>query len=91
MRLAIGAAERDIIFQFLSEAIILSAGGGIIGTITGILTIPVAAKLNEGIAVLAPESIPLSFGLALFTGLVFGLYPAIRAARLIPVDALRYE
>ncbi len=91
VRLAMGARGRDVIRQFSLEAIILSAGGGFLGVATGVLVIPLAAKLNEGIAVLDPQSIPLAFGLALLTGVVFGLYPALRASRLNPVEALRYE
>jgi putative ABC transport system permease protein len=56
-----------------------------------VLVIPVAASLNQGIALLDPESVPLAFGVALATGLIFGLYPALRASRLNPIDALRYE
>ena len=91
VRLAMGARGRDVIRQFSLEAIILSAGGGFLGVATGVLVIPLAAKLNEGIAVLDLQSIPLAFGLALLTGVVFGLYPALRASRLNPVEALRYE
>jgi putative ABC transport system permease protein len=91
VRLAIGAGGRDIVSQFSLEAIILSAGGGFLGVAAGVLVIPLAASLNEGMAVLDPKSIPLAFGLSLLTGLVFGLYPAIRASRLDPVEALRYE
>ena len=91
VRMAIGACRRDIVLQFLLEAILLSAVSGVMGIALGVMVIPVAASLNHGIALLAPASIPLSFGVALSTGVIFGLYPALRAARLDPIEALRYE
>ncbi len=91
IRKAVGARRVDIIVQFLLEAVMLSAVGGFLGLTVGVLAIPAAASLNKGIALLDPASLPLSFGVALATGLVFGLYPAARAARLHPIDALRYE
>ncbi|MCL5995532.1 MAG: ABC transporter permease [Chloroflexi bacterium] len=91
VRMAVGARSRDVVFQFLLEAMLLSAVGGIFGIATGILTIPLAATLNQGLALLAPDSIPLAFGVALITGVLFGIYPAMRAARLDPIEALRYE
>jgi putative ABC transport system permease protein len=91
VRLAVGALARDVIAQFLLEAVLLSAGGGLLGIALGVLTIPVAASLNHGVAVLDPSSVPLAFGVALATGLVFGLYPAVRASQLDPIEALRYE
>ena len=91
IRLAVGAQQADIVLQFLLEAVLISAGGGLLGIVVGIFTIPVAAQLNQGMALLAPDSIPLSLAVALLTGMVFGIYPALRASRLSPIEALRYE
>jgi len=91
VRLAVGAQQGDIVRQFLLEAVLISAAGGLLGTAVGILSVPLAASLNQGVALLDPRSIPLAFGVALLTGLVFGLYPAVRASRLDPIEALRYE
>jgi putative ABC transport system permease protein len=90
IRLAIGARQRDVIAQFLLEAALLSAASGLLGIALGALAIPLAAGLNQGVALLDPGSIPLSFSVALLTGLCFGLYPALRASRLDPVEALRH-
>ena len=79
VRLAVGAQRKDIVSQFLLEAVLLSAASGLLGIAVGILAVPVAASLNNGIALLDPASIPLSFGVALLTGVIFGLYPALRA------------
>ena len=91
IRMAVGARRQDVVVQFLLEAVLISAGGGVMGIAVGILAIPLAAALNQGMALLAPNSIPLGFGVALLTGVVFGLYPAVRASRLDPIEALRYE
>ena len=91
VRLAVGARQKDIVRQFLLESTLISASGGLVGIVLGILVIPFAAALNQGVALLYPGSIPLAFGVAVLIGIVFGLYPAIRAARLDPIEALRYE
>lgn len=89
IRKAIGAGRGDIVGQFLIEAIMLSMLGGLAGITVGIL---VAQIEVGGFALLvAPYSVVLAFGVAIAVGLIFGLYPALRAARLKPVDALRYE
>jgi putative ABC transport system permease protein len=91
LRRAVGAKDWDIINQFLLEAIFISLCGGIAGIVVGVFTIPVAATLNQGKALLMPESIPLSLGVAFITGIVFGLYPAVRASKLDPIEFLRSE
>jgi putative ABC transport system permease protein len=91
IRLAVGAQPLDVVSQFLLEAVLISAAGGVAGSVAGILTIPLAASLNQGVALLEPGSIPLALGVALLTGIVFGIYPALRAAQLDPIEALRYE
>jgi len=91
VRLAVGARPQDIVSQFLLEAVLISGFGGVLGIALGVLSIPLASNFNQGVALLDPQSIPLAFGVALLTGLAFGLYPALRAARLDPIEALRYE
>jgi putative ABC transport system permease protein len=89
IRKAIGAQQADIIGQFLLEAVILSVTGGVIGVVIGVLV----GQLDvAGVQlVVAPYSIYLAFGFSVAVGVVFGLYPANRAASLNPIDALRYE
>lgn len=92
IRKAIGAKKRNILTQFLIEALVITGLGGIIGIIVGVCTI----KFVIGGLKLVPEvySIPwilLSFGISLLIGVVFGMYPANKAANLNPIDALAYE
>ncbi len=92
VRLAVGAARGDVAWQFLVEAVTLSLGGGVLGVAAGILAIPVISHYRPDLSIMMTwRSIPLSFGVAVAVGLFFGLYPALRAARLDPVEALRYE
>ncbi|MGQ0846417.1 MAG: ABC transporter permease [Sporichthyaceae bacterium] len=89
IRKAIGADRKDIIGQFLGEAVFLSLAGGVIGVGVGFIATQFEIAGTE--PVIAPYSVYLSLGVSLVTGLVFGLYPASRAADLRPIDALRYE
>jgi putative ABC transport system permease protein len=89
IRKAIGARRADILTQFLAEAVLVSMLGGIVGVIVGVVGSRFQiAGVQPAIAL---YSIPLSFGAAVLAGLFFGTYPAGRAARLRPIDALRFE
>ena len=89
IRKAIGARRGDIVGQFLVEAVLLSLFGGIVGVIVGLVGSRFTIVGVE--PVVAPYSVVLAFVVAVTIGLVFGLYPANRAAALRPIDALRYE
>jgi putative ABC transport system permease protein len=90
-RMAVGARGRDILTQFLIEAISLSSVGGIIGILTGIGAAELIAITRGWPALISPTSIALSFGVSALVGIVFGFYPARKAAQLDPIEALRYE
>ena len=90
-RLAIGARESDILTQFLIEAIVLSLVGGIIGIALGIIGNQIIYKITDFYIPTAVNSILIGFGFSVLVGVVFGYFPARKAARLNPIDALRYE
>jgi putative ABC transport system permease protein len=92
IRLAIGARERDILLQFLVEAVVLSVAGGLIGIALGMLGATLLSRFSGGTPVdFSPFWAALGFGVSVAIGVVFGYYPARKAARLDPIDALRYE
>ena len=95
IRKAIGARRRDILVQFLIEAVLVSLGGGIVGAVTGGLLATFMGGVSFGgrslEGTLTPEPVILALAVSVAIGLVFGIYPANRAARLRPIEALRYE
>ncbi|MGH7308945.1 MAG: ABC transporter permease [Candidatus Rokuibacteriota bacterium] len=91
LRMAVGARGRDILLQFLVEATTLSLIGGLIGVVLGLGTAGGISYLAEWRTLIAPEAIVLAFGFAAVIGIFFGFYPARKAARLDPIEALRYE
>lgn len=91
IRMALGAKSKDILSQFLTEAIILSVGGGLIGIIIGVGAAYSANRFGGMASVISIQSILLAFGFAVITGLFFGGYPAYQASKLDPIEALRYE
>ena len=92
LRMAVGAARRDVLEQFLAEAVIISMTGGVAGILIGV-AIPLSVRLfTDDFAIpISPLSIVVAFSVSLLVGLAFGLLPANRAARLNPTEALRYE
>jgi putative ABC transport system permease protein len=91
IRMSIGARGKDILTQFLIEALVLSLLGGILGIIFGVTGSSVISKLAKWPTIITPFSIVLSFGFSFAIGIFFGYYPARKAAMLNPIDALRYE
>jgi putative ABC transport system permease protein len=91
IRLAIGAHDRDIRVQFLIEAMVLSSLGGIIGVILGIGISQTLANLNGWPVLVSTNSILMAVGFSALVGVVFGFYPAHKAAQLDPIEALRFE
>jgi len=92
LRMAVGASRREILTQFLAEAILISVGGGLLGIAAGV-ALPFSVQFfveNLQIPV-SPWSIIIAFSVSIFVGLVFGTLPATRASRLNPTEALRYE
>jgi putative ABC transport system permease protein len=91
LRMAVGARRRHILLQFLIEAITLSLIGGIIGIALGLGGSRAISYFAEWHTLVAPESILIAFGFAAAIGIFFGFYPARKASRLDPIEALRYE
>jgi len=91
LRMAVGARRRDILTQFLVEAVTLSLIGGVLGIVVGLGGSHAISYFAEWRTLIAADAVLVAFGFAAAVGILFGLYPARKAARLDPVEALRYE
>jgi putative ABC transport system permease protein len=92
LRKAVGAKRKHILVQFLIESVVLALIGGAIGILLGAAGVMLISQLQDSLkAVVSPQSVVLATGFSAAVGLFFGIYPATRAARLNPIDALRYE
>jgi putative ABC transport system permease protein len=91
IRRALGAKQRHIVTQFLVETVVLSAGGGLLGVALGMLIPAVVEHFADMRTVVTPGAPLLAFGISAGIGVIFGLYPAWRAATMDPVEALRHE
>ncbi len=91
LRLSVGAKTRDVLFQFLLEAVALSLAGGALGILLGFASAYAVTAILEWPTSVSSSAVALAFGLAFAVGVGFGYYPALRASRLDPIDALRFE
>jgi putative ABC transport system permease protein len=91
IRRATGATRKDVIFQFLSEATLISISGGVIGIALGVIFAVMIQRTTGILTIVTPVSIIISFGVSAFIGILFGYMPAKRASDQDPVESLRYE
>ena len=91
IRMAVGAKRRHILLQFLVEAVILSTMGGVVGVLVGVLGARLATTIAGWPVIVSPQAVAVAFLFSVGVGVFFGLYPASKASRLNPIDALRYE
>ena len=91
IRRALGAKKQDIITQFLVETVVLSVGGGLIGVVAGVIIPILVSHFADMKTIITPISVIIAFGISGAVGIVFGIYPASKAADLDPIEALRHE
>ncbi len=91
IRMAVGAKQRDIMLQFLVESVVLSCMGGLLGLCIGIIGAEAVALVGDWPVLISPLIVLIAFGFAMLVGVVFGIYPANKASKLNPIEALRYE
>jgi putative ABC transport system permease protein len=91
IRRSVGARRRDIARQFITEAVLISSGGGVLGVGFGFFLAWLISLAAEWSTIVTPASVVLAFGVSVTVGIAFGVYPAAKASRINPIDALRYE
>jgi putative ABC transport system permease protein len=91
VRRAMGATQKDVLAQFLTEAVMISLAGGIAGILTGVILASVIERIANIHTIVSPLSVALAFGVSVAVGLVFGIVPAQKAAKQDPIVCLRYE
>ena len=91
IRMAVGARGRDILLQFLIEAVALSSTGGVLGILIGVGGARLITMIKQWPTLVSPQSIIIAFAFSAAVGVFFGFYPARKASQLDPIDALRYE
>ena len=91
IRRSIGARRFDIVRQFLTESVLISVGGGLLGIAFGFFLAWLIARTAEWKTIVTSASVVIAFGVSVAVGMIFGIYPAVKASRINPIDALRYE
>jgi putative ABC transport system permease protein len=91
IRRSIGARRFDIVRQFLTESVLISVGGGLLGIAFGFFLAWLIAQTAEWKTIVTTASVVIAFGVSVVVGIVFGIYPAVKASQINPIDALRYE
>ncbi|HEX3880575.1 MAG TPA: ABC transporter permease [Bryobacteraceae bacterium] len=91
IRRSIGARRLDIVRQFLTESVLISVGGGLLGIAFGFFLAWLIARTAEWKTIVTTASVVIAFGVSVVVGVVFGIYPAMKASKINPIDALRYE
>jgi putative ABC transport system permease protein len=91
IRRSIGARRFDIVRQFLTESVLISVGGGLLGIAFGFFLAWLIARTAEWKTIVTTASVVIAFGVSVAVGVIFGIYPAVKASRINPIDALRYE
>jgi len=91
IRRSVGARRWDIVRQFMTESVLISAGGGLLGIAFGFFLAWLIARTAEWKTIVTTVSVVVAFGVSVAVGVVFGVYPAVKASRINPIEALRYE